>query len=369
MLEIIDLYEKEGGPVSDAITKLRWKGWYDDPVGKNGADSLVDLVSREINGFAEEQILNADGTVQYEKGDLLGSFAHLLPDGKTSSSNWLYTQSYNKKDGNRQKWRDNVDNHPAGIGTFSNWAWCWPLNRRIIYNRASVDLDGKPWDQEDYVISWNGETWDGDVPDGGWPPMNQEGTRYAFIMRQHGFAHLFGPGLVDGPFPEHYEPLESPVSNLLSNTQVNPVVKLWRPDEIGTPDKYPIVCTTYRMTEHWQAGQMTRNLPWLGELMPKMFVQISEELAAEKGISGGDIVTVDSKRGSVECAAIITKRLTPLMVDGKAVHHIALPWHWGFKGQFTGQSANLLTSYVGDPNTLIPEFKAFLVDVRKGGLS
>jgi formate dehydrogenase major subunit len=292
-----------------------------------------------------------------------------LPDGKTSSSNWLYTQSYNKKDGNRQKWRDNVDNHPAGIGTFSNWAWCWPLNRRIIYNRASVDLDGKPWDQEDYVISWNGETWDGDVPDGGWPPMNQEGTRYAFIMRQHGFAHLFGPGLVDGPFPEHYEPLESPVSNLLSNTQVNPVVKLWRPDEIGTPDKYPIVCTTYRMTEHWQAGQMTRNLPWLGELMPKMFVQISEELAAEKGISGGDIVTVDSKRGSVECAAIITKRLTPLMVDGKPVHHIALPWHWGFKGQFTGQSANLLTSYVGDPNTLIPEFKAFLVDVRKGGLS
>ena len=369
MLEIIDLYEKEGGPVSEAITRLRWKGWYDDPVGKNGADSLVDLVSREINGFAEEQILNADGTVQYEKGDLLGSFAHLLPDGKTSSSNWLYTQSYNKKDGNRQKWRDNVDTHPAGIGTFSNWAWCWPLNRRIIYNRASVDLDGKPWDQEDYVISWNGETWDGDVPDGGWPPMSQEGTRYAFIMRQHGFAHLFGPGLVDGPFPEHYEPLESPASNLLSNTQVNPVVKLWRPDEIGTPDKYPIVCTTYRMTEHWQAVQMTRNLPWLGELMPKMFVQISEELAAEKGISGGDIVTVDSKRGSVECAAIITKRLTPLMVDGKAVHHIALPWHWGFKGQFTGQSANLLTSYVGDPNTHIPEFKAFLVDVRKGGLS
>jgi formate dehydrogenase major subunit len=369
MLEIIDIYEAEGGPVSDAITKLRWKGWYDNPVGMFGAESLVDLVSREINGFAEAQILKDDGSVHYEKEQLMGTFGHLKADGSTSSSNWLYTQSYNETDGNRQKWRDNVDTHPAGIGLYSNWSWCWPVNRRIIYNRASVDLNGNPWDQKDFVIRWNGEKWEGDVPDGGWKPMSQEGTRYAFIMKKHGFANIFGPGRADGPFPEHYEPLESPVDNLISATQVNPAVKVWEPDEIGTPDEYPIVCTTYRVTEHWQAGQMTRNLPWLGELMPDMFVELSEELAAEYDIAPGDLMSVASKRGAIEGFAVVTKRFKPFAINGKVVHHIGLPWHWGFKGMFTGNSANVLTPFVGDPNTMIPEYKAFLVNIRKGGLS
>ena len=368
MLKVTSLYDG-GGTMPDPITKLRWKGWYDaNPLPRN-AESLVDLVSREINGWAETTIKNDDGTIKYEEGKLMGTFGHLMADGSTSSSNWLYTQSYTETDGNRQKWRDNTDYHPAGIGLYSKWSWCWPVNRRIIYNRASVDLDGKPWDEEDFVIRWTGpETaWEGDVPDGGWPPMNQEGTRYPFIMKPQGFARIFGPGLADGPFPEHFEPIESPVENLLSNTQNNPAVTVFRPDEIGTPDEFPIVATTYRVTEHWQAGQMTRNLPWLVELMPQMFIELSEELAAERGISNAELVTIKSKRGSIQANAVITKRFKPLKLGNKIVHQIGMPWHWGFQGLCTGDSANKLTPHVGDPNTTIPEFKAFLVDIVKGG--
>jgi formate dehydrogenase-N alpha subunit len=369
MDKVIQLYESEGGPNAEAITRLRWKDWYDNPTAHRGAESLVDLVSREINGWAEAQILNEDGSVQYEANQLMASFGHLKADGSTSSSNWLYTQSYNEKDGNRQKWRDNTDYHPAGIGLYSKWSWCWPVNRRIIYNRASVDLAGNPWDPADFVIRWTGPDtgWEGDVPDGGWPPMNMEGTRYPFIMKPQGFARLFGPGLADGPFPEHYEPLESPIKNPLSGTQVNPTIKVWRPQEVATPDEYPIVATTYRVTEHWQAGQMTRNLPWLVELMPQMFVEMSEELATELGVKAKDRVTVESKRGSIQAIAVVTKRFKPFEVNGKTVHQIGLPWHWGFRGLSVGDTANDLSSYVGDANTMIPEYKAFLVRVKRGG--
>jgi formate dehydrogenase major subunit len=367
MLKVIELYETEGGPLADAITKLRWKGWYDSPQGKFGASSLTDLVSREINGFAEADLLNEDGSVWYRKGELMESFGHLKDDGSTSSSNWLYTQSYNRKDGNRQQWRDNTDYHPAGIGLYSNWSWCWPVNRRIIYNRASVDLDGNPWDEQDFVIRWTGDKWEGDVPDGGWPPMNMDGTRYPFIMKPQGFGRIFGPGVAEGPFPEHYEPLEAPVSNLLSGTQHNPAIKVWSPDEIASPDEYPVVATTYRVTEHWQAGQMTRNLPWLVELMPQMFVEMSEELADELGVKNAELVTVESLRGSIQGVAIVTKRFKPFQVNGKTVHQIGLPWHWGFQGLCVGDSANDLSPHVGDANTMIPEYKAFLVRVKKGG--
>jgi formate dehydrogenase major subunit len=366
-LKLIELYEAEGGPNADAITKLRWKGWYDSPAGQYGAADLTDLVSREINGFAETDILNEDGSVRYRKGDLMATFGHLQADGTTSSSNWLYTQSYNEKDGNRQKWRDNTDYHPTGIGLYSKWAWCWPVNRRIIYNRASVDLDGNPWDEEDFVIRWTGDKWEGDVPDGGWVPMNMEGTRYAFIMKPEGHSHIFGPGLADGPFAEHYEPLESPIVNPLSGTQNDPAIVVWRPEEIANPNEYPIVCTTYRVTEHWQAGQMTRNLPWLVELMPQVFIEMSEELASELGIENAEMVTVESIRGAVQGVAIITKRFKPMTILGKTVHQIGIPWHWGYSGLCQGDSANILTPHVGDANTMIPEFKAFLVRVKKGG--
>jgi len=366
MLKVIELYEAEGGPNADAITKLRWKGWYDNPTAHRGAESLVDLVSREINGWAESDIADDKGIPLYKEGQLIASFGHLKADGSTSSANWLYTQSYNEKDGNRQKWRDNLDYHLADIGLYSKWAWCWPLNRRIIYNRASVDLDGNPWDEENFVVRWTGQEWEGDVPDGGWPPMNVEGTRYPFIMKTEGLAHIFGPGLKDGPFPEHYEPLESPIANPLSGTQVNPCIKVWRPEEIGTPDEFPIVATTYRVSEHWQAGQMTRNLPWLVELMPEVFVEMSEELADKLEINNGEKVTVESKRGTIEATAIVTRRFKPFHLNGTEVHVVGIPWHWGFSGLSVGDSANKLTPHVGDANTMIPEYKAFLVRIKKG---
>jgi formate dehydrogenase major subunit len=375
MDKIIELYEAEGGPNAEAITKLRWKGWYNANPLPRGAESLVDLVSREINGWAEAQILKDDGSVLYEANALMKTFGDLKADGSTSCAEWVYCQSYSDKDGNLQKRRDNVDAHPAGIGLYSKWAWCWPLNRRIIYNRASVDLDGNPWDTEDWVIKWDPTLnegkggWAGDVPDGGWPPMNMEGTRYPFIMKPTGYAHCFGPGMAEGPFPEHYEPLESPVDNLLSGTQVNPAIKVWRPDEVGTAAEFPIVATTYRVTEHWQAGQMTRNLPWLVELMPQMFVEISEELAAELDVKHKELVTVESKRGAIQAIAVVTKRFKPFQVNGTTIHQIGMPWHWGFQGLCVGDSANDLSPYVGDANTMIPEYKAFLVRVKKGGVA
>jgi formate dehydrogenase major subunit len=165
--------------------------------------------------------------------------------------------------------------------------------------------------------------------------------------------------------PEFYEPWESPVSNQMSKQQSNPIFRIWRPAEQGTPDRFPIVCTTYRVCEHWQAGQMTRNLPWVVEMMPEPFIEISEELAQEKGIANGEKVTVESARGSVKMVAVVTKRFKPFQMNGKVVHEIGMPWHWGYTGLSTGDSANQLTPHVGDANTMIPEYKAFLVNVRK----
>src|SRR4030042_1637413 len=258
------------------------------------------------------------------------------------------------------------------IGLYPKWGWAWPVNRRIIYNRASVDLDGSPWDPEQPVIKWNpakGESggWDGDVPDGGWPPINvnPSGTRWPFIMLAEGHARLFGAGRAEGPMPEHYEPWESPVSNIISSQQINPAINVWRPEERGDASKFPIVCSTYRVCEHWQGWQMTRNMPWVIEAQPEPFVEMSEELALEKGITNGERVIVESARGKIEVVAIVTKRLKPFKINGSIVHEVGIPWHWGFIGLSTGASANELTPHVGDANTTIPEFKAFLVDVRK----
>jgi formate dehydrogenase major subunit len=366
MHALITLYEEDGGAYPDPLLNLRWKGWYDANPLPRGAKDMPDLISREINGWAESDVDD------YKAGALLTTFGHLKADGSTSSACWIYTNSYTDADGNKQQRRDNQETHPAGIGLFSNWTWCWPLNRRIIYNRAAVDLDGQPWDPEHWVIRWDKDEkkWLGDIPDGGWPPMSMEGTRYPFIMKPSGYGQSFGPGLVDGPFPEHYEPMESPLNpHPFSNTQNNPAIVVRWIGEIGTPDEYPYVATTYRVTEHWQAGQMTRNLPWLVELMPQMFIELSEELAADLSINQGDWITVQSIRGEVSGIAVVTKRFKPMTIMGKTVHQIGMPWHWGYQGLCKGDSANLLTPHVGDANTTIPEFKAFLVKVLKGGVA
>jgi len=192
-------------------------------------------------------------------------------------------------------------------------------------------------------------------------------------MRSTGHAQLFGgvvgpreTSLADGPFPEHYEPWESPLTaNPMSGTKHDPVIKIWRPDEQGMPNEYPIVATTYRVVEHWQAGQMTRNLPWLVEQMPEPFVELSEELAADRGINNGDKVVVRNKRGEMRAVALVTKRFKPFKMNGTTVHQIGMPWHWGYAGLSQGDSANVLTPSVGDPNTTIPEYKAFLCDIRR----
>jgi len=380
--KVKELYEKEGGPLAETITKMTWD------YGPKGADGKIrhldtHMIAKEINGyFLEDKEIKGK---LYKKGTLVPSFAYLQDDGSTSSGNWLYCNSYTEK-GNMSARRGKKD--ASGIGLYSEWAWCWPVNRRIIYNGASVDpIYGKPWDKEHPVIMWNGSKWVGDVPDGVAAPGS---GRPPFIMKPHGVGSIFGPGLAEGPFPEHYEPLECPVEkNLMSPQYTNPAVK--RFDIDGTDmdlratcdPRFPLVCSTYRVSEHWQTGLMTRWCPWLAEMQPGMFVEMSVELAKLKGIKNGERVTVKSIRGEVEAVAIITPRFKPFNIDGQTVHQVGVPWHYGWVTTamrkyvhgdkkpevFTfGDAANLLTPFIGDPNTMIPESKAFMVNVERKGV-
>ncbi len=371
--KIKKLYKKEGGVFPEPIVSLKW-----DYTTRGKFDPHK--VAKQINGYFLKDVTVKGKT--FKKGTLVPSFAYLKDDGSTSSANWLYCNSYTEK-GNMATRRGLKD--ASGIGLYPEWSWCWPVNRRIIYNRASVNLKGQPWDKKRPVVRFVGEVkngkyvtkkWVGDVPDGGWyPMMNPDGTRradtkYPFIMKPEGHAHVFGPGRADGPFSEHYEPLECPVErNLMSSQFINPTVKLFKTakDKFLTCDpRYPIVGTTYRVTEHWQTGLMTRWQPWLIEAEPQLFCEMSEEFAALRGIKNGEKVIVESPRGRVTAIAIATKRFKPFTIMGQTVHEVGLPWHFGWvTPKDGGDSANLLTSSVGDPNTLIPETKAFMVNVRK----
>jgi formate dehydrogenase major subunit len=360
---------KDGGTFAEPIQNLKWdyltKGEYDPHA-----------VAKEINGYFLKDV-TIKGKV-YKKGTLVPSFAFLQADGSTSSANWLYCNSYTEK-GNMAARRSTQD-ASNNIGLYPGFSWCWPVNRRIIYNRASVDLKGQPWDKENWVIKWDGAKWSGgDVPDGGWPPLGSlenpnPKSRYAFIMRKHGHGQIFGPGLADGPLPEHYEPLECPVEkNLMSSVFTNPTAAVYgsKADVYKTCDpRYPFVGTTYRVTEHWQTGVMTRHQPWLLELQPQVFVEMSEELSRLKGIKNGERVLATSARGQLECTAIVTKRLKPLKISGvggSEVHQVGFPWCYGWEKPESGkeESANLLTPSTGDPNTRIPETKAFMVNIQK----
>ncbi len=370
--EVQYLYQKNG-VFPEPILNLKWD--YESH-GKFDPHK----VAKEINGYFRRDI-----TVKgkpFKKGDLVPSFTFLQKDGSTSSGNWLYCNSYTNQ-GNMAARRGTVDK--SGIGLYSDWSWCWPLNRRIIYNRASVDTYGNPWDKEHPVIQFKGKAengkyvskkWVGDVPDGGWYPMkNPDGTerkdtRYPFIMKPEGHAHMFGPGRADGPFSEHYEPIECPVREQPFSSHLNnPVAVTYTTDrdvyKSGDP-RYPIVASTYRVSEHWQTGVMTRWQPWLVEAEPQLFVEMSRELAGEKGIKNGEKVVVTSARGKVEAVAVVTIRFRPFTIQGKTVHQVGLPLHFGWvHPKNGGDSANLLTPSAGDPNTRIPETKAFMVNVSK----
>jgi formate dehydrogenase major subunit len=365
-----ELYAKEGGAFPDPILKLSWDYGFKMFDGKIRHFD-IHAVAKEINGYFLED-KDIKGTL-YKKGDLVPSFAFLQDDGSTSSGNWLYCNSYTEK-GNMMARRSQKD--PSGIGLYPEWSWCWPVNRRIIYNRASVDANGRPWDPKRPVIWWTGHGWKGDVPDGGWPPLSQPGTKKPFIMLPDGVASIFAASMQDGPFPEHYEPLECPLEkNPLSNTRINPVIKLFYNPESGIPEdvffscdiRYPYVATTYRVTEHWQTGVLSRNQPWLLELQPHLFVEMNPELAKEKGIKSGDICIVSSGRGKVEAIAIVTERLRPFIIEDTTIHQIGLPWCYGWTTPNVGDSANLLTPTIGDANTMIPETKAFMANLEKKG--
>lgn len=338
--EIRKHYEASGGDNAQSILNMQWDYGPDDKPD-------VHIVAKEINGY---------DTTTNTLNDSPGS---LKNDGTTSAGNWIFSGSYTEN-GNMTARRNVTDD--SGIGLYSEWAWCWPANRRIFYNRASVDLKGVPWDKKRPVIKWNksSEKWEGDVPDGGPPP----GAIYPFIMKPEGRARLFGMGPADGPLPEHYEPWESAVSNKLSSQQINPLIEIFD-NKKGNSTKFPIIATTFRLVEHMHSGAVTRNVPLLVELSPHMFIEMSHELASEKGISNGDRVKIFTARGKLNAFALVTRRLQPFTVHGKTVHQIGMPWNFGYYGLVTGDSANVLTPLVADPNSMIPEFRAFLCDVKK----
>jgi len=358
------LYKQQGGKFPDAINAMT-TDWYKDPKKPE-----LDEIAKEINGK------------DLATGKQMSSFANLKADGTTTAGDWIYTGSYTE-DGNLSKRRNGIQdpakNDPTGMGFYPMWAWSWPLNRRVMYNRASADSDGKPWDPKRPGIQWNGTTWTGDVPD--YPAtMNPKdpASWNPFIMNGEGVGRLFSSAMLDGPIPEHYEPVEAPIANPLHPSQSeDPVVFLYdqaagRPNRFGKVDKYPYVATSYRLTEH--EHYVTQHVPLLVGLQPQAFVEIPEELANEKGIKNGDRVRVFSERGKIEVAALVTKRLGPMTLAGnKTVYHIGIPIHWGFIGVSAEQNperskywlANALTPFVGDVGARTPEFKAFLVNIEK----
>ncbi|MBT2644878.1 formate dehydrogenase-N subunit alpha [Bacillus sp. ISL-41] len=343
------LYKNESSAAAKQVNALYWN--YGD-----GHHPDIDLVAKEINGY------------DLTTGKLLKGFGDLKDDGTTSSGNWIYSGFYPEEGKNRAKNRDNKD---TGGGNFLNWAFAWPANRRILYNRASADPSGKPWSDKKAVIWWDEsqKKWTGnDIPDfkPTVAPADPGGTN-PFIMINGGVAGVFAPTLNDGPFPEHYEPFESPVKNTFSSQEINPAVVIIEGEFNlkGDSKKYPIVGTTYRVSEHWQSGSMTRNQEWLSELSGHMYIEMSEELAKEKGIKNKDKIIVSSARGDITAYAMVTKRFKPHMMNGKKVHQVGMPWHFGYKGIATGDTANRLTPHIGDANTTIPEYKAFLCDIRR----
>jgi formate dehydrogenase major subunit len=365
-LKVRELYRKEGGKFPDPIFNLRWP--YTQP--KNPA---LAEVAREINGQAIADITDAAGQA-IRAGQQLPGFAWLKDDGTTLCGNWIYSGSWTEA-GNQTARRGTDD--PSGLGVYPNWAWSWPANRRVLYNRASCDPSGQPWDPDRRQIWWNdaaGRWMGNDVPDfkADSRPADHMGP---FIMNPEGIGRLFAPlaAFAEGPFPEHYEPIESPIANPLHPAQsTNPVVRKMQSalDKYGEPaGGFNIICTTYRLTEHYH--YWTKNNPMCVELVPEPFVEIPAELADEMGLRGGERVKVSSARASYVAKALVTRRIKPMMIDGKKTYQIGVPIHWGYRGisedagRTSLDSTNLLSPAVIDPNAYTPEFKGFLVKLER----
>src|ERR1700733_5172296 len=365
-LRVRDLYTKEGGKFPDPILNTSWAyadAWHPS----------LSQVAMELNGKALADLTDPVTKQVIKAGQQLPGFAWLKDDGTTSCGNWIYSGMWTEAGAQIQK-RGTED--PSGLGIFPNFSWSWPANRRVLYNRASCTPEGKPWDPDRTQIWWNEGTqkWAGnDVPDFK-PDSRPMDHMVPFIMNPEGVARLFAPigVLADGPFPEHYEPIQSPIKNPLHPDQSNnPLVKKFKTpyNKFGSPEEYSIVCTTYRLTEQYH--YWTKNNPMNVQLIPEPFVEIPVELADEKGIRGADKIKVISARGTYIAKAFVTRRLKPMMIDGKKVYQIGLPIHQGFRGipEDEGRDArtpaNLLTPAVTDPNAHTPESKGFLVKIEK----
>jgi formate dehydrogenase major subunit len=367
-----ELYADSSDPKDEAIQKLTWDYPTEGPLAEPSAEAVL----KEINGYTwpdRQQIPN---------------FSELKDDGSTACGCWIYTGVYPRADHNQARSRQ--PDGPEGPGTHLGWGFAWPSNRRIMYNRASADPDGRPWSEAKKYIWWDPEQkqWTGhdqpdfvpDHPPDYTPDWSQKPSgmkaidgQSPFIMQADGKAHLFEPSaLKDGPLPTHYEPVESPIDNPLYRQQDNPAAKKWaradNPYHAPGDTRFPYVITTYRLTEHHSGGIPTRFVPSTAELQPEGFIEISSELASELGIRNLDWAVISTARGEIEARALVTQRLRPLKLDGRWVHQVGMPWHFGWQGYATGDIVNALTAIVGDPNTTIHEGKAFTCNLRKGRL-
>ncbi|MEA3120188.1 MAG: formate dehydrogenase major subunit [Paraburkholderia sp.] len=363
-VRIRELYRKQGGKYPDPIVNLAWN--YANPESPRPEELAMEFNGRALADIADPK----DPTkVLAKKGEQLASFAQLKDDGTTASGCWIYCGAWTQA-GNQMARRDNAD--PTGIGQSLGWAWAWPANRRVLYNRASCDTSGKPLDPARTLIAWNGAAWRGpDVPDfkADEPPESGMGP---FIMLPEGVARFFArDAMVEGPFPEHYEPFENPLGynplhphNPLATS--NPAARVFADDRaaFGKVAQFPHVATTYRLTEHFH--YWTKHVRLNAILQPEQFVEMGEDLARTLGVTSGQRVKVSSNRGYIVAVAVVTKRIRPLMIEGKKVQTVGIPLHWGFMGLAKpGYLTNTLTPSVGDGNAQTPEFKSFLVKVEK----
>src|SRR5215813_14645765 len=317
-LAVRDLYKKEGGALQEQVINIDWK--YTNPANPDLAEAL-----KEINGKALTDLVEPPKDPKSKDppkilktaGQQVDGFGQLRDDGSTMCGNWLHSGVFTEA-GNLAARRNNAD--PLGLGMFHQWAFSWPANRRVMYNRASADAQGKPWDPKRAGIQWNGEKWVGDVPD--IKPDSPPGQYGAFIMLPEGVGRLYSPALNDGPFPEHYEAIEAPVDNPLhAKVTSNPVSKKFTTDKdkYGDRKEYPIVCTTYRLTEHFHFWTQHHANGRLNEVQPGFFIEVPEALATQKGITNGSKVEVSSARGAIEGPAVVTKRLLQMKIDGQTM--------------------------------------------------
>ncbi len=368
-LRLKRMYKDSNRPQDQGIRNLVWSYEPIEPPEVDGEPD-AEKILKEINGYHT-------GNPEHH---LTGS-GELKDDGSTTCASWIYCGVFPAPKKNFAKRRE--PDPPGMMGAHLNWGWAWPANRRVLYNRASADPKGLPWSERKKWVWWENGKWRGmDVPDfpvdkppevSGDPEgrgMDAHSGSAPFIMKPDGVGWLFVPaGLVDGPLPTHYEPAESPIKNPFYGQQTNPVLKYWdRKDNLLAAvfdDRYPYVITTYRLTEHYLAGAMSRWNSWLTELMPELFIELSPELAKEKEIQSKDWVAIITARGRIRARALVTYRLRPLRIGGRVLHQVGMPWHWGWQGLVTGDVVNELTPMVGDPNVSIHEAKAFLCNVEK----